>query len=176
MESLYFIAIVPPATIQEEITQLKQLVADRFNSAHALRSPPHITLHMPFKWKDKKFDQLAKIMYQLNSELIPFEMELKNFDFFEPRVIFVDVVPNEKLNRLQQRVVVGCRKELKLGNANYKHKGFHPHVTIGFRDLRKRMFYEAKEVFEHKDFEAKFQVTKIELLKHNGQKWNICLL
>lgn len=172
-EALYFIAIVPPEQIQKEITQLKLEVAEKFNSSHALKAPPHITLHMPFKWKDKKWTQLASIINRFNSQLTPFDIELKGFDFFEPRVIFVNVIENEHLNTLQKSVVDGCRKELNLDNANYKDRPFHPHVTIGFRDLKKTMFYEAKKEFEMRTMSLQFEVGKIALLKHDGVKWSI---
>lgn len=172
-ESLYFIAVIPPSDVQNRITGLKEEIAEKYGSRHALRSPPHITLHMPFKWKDKKSEQLMKLMEGFNEKLEPFAIELKDFDFFEPRVVFVDVVPNEPLNELQKLVVDGCRKQLKLNNANYKDRPFHPHVTIGFRDLKKPMFFEAKNEFGSRQFDAEFQVNKIALLKHDGTKWNI---
>ncbi|MEQ9466987.1 MAG: 2'-5' RNA ligase family protein [Ekhidna sp.] len=173
MESLYFIAIVPPADIQDEITKLKHEVADKYDSKHALRSPPHITLHMPFKWKDKRFFELEGVMKKLNDGLNPFRTELKGFDFFEPRVVFVNVVDNEDLNQLQKQVVDLCRKELKLDNANYKNRPFHPHVTIAFRDLKKPIFYEAKKEFELRKVGFEFRVEKVALLKHDGMKWNV---
>ena len=172
-ESLYFIAVIPPQEIQEEITALKHEIAEKYGSKHALSSPPHITLHMPFRWKDKRFDELSDVMKNLNRDLETFEVELKNFDFFEPRVVFVNVVQSEKLEKLQKKVVGACRKELKLNNANYKNRLFHPHVTIGFRDLKKRMFYEAKKAFEHRSVRFQFQVEKVTLLKHDGKKWNV---
>jgi len=172
-ESLYFIAILPPQEIQEEITQFKHIIAERFGSKHALNAPSHITLHMPFRWKDKRFDVLENVMHRLNDDLKPFEIELRNFGFFEPRVVFVDVVANESLRQLQRSVVDSCRKELKLDNANYQNQAFHPHVTIGFRDLKKRMFYEAKKEFEERGYGRGFGVDKIELLRHDGGEWII---
>ena len=170
-ESLYFIALVPPDEIQEEITKLKQEVAEKYESKHALKSPPHITLHMPFKWKDKRFREVEGVMEKLNSDFEPFEVQLKDFDFFEPRVVFVDVVENEKLNRLQKEVVSVCRKQLKLDDANYKNRPFHPHVTIAFRDLKKQMFYEAKKEFEERRVSFEFQVGEAKLLRHDGVRW-----
>ncbi len=172
-EQLYFIAIVPPEDIQKEITELKQFIASRFGSRHALNAPPHITLHMPFRWKDKKIELLHETIAEINKEISPFEVELNGFDFFEPRVVFVSVNKNLPLEELQRLVVSRCSTSLKLDNANYKNQVFHPHVTIGFRDLRKRMFYAAKEHFEKKAIDCRFQVNRIELLKHNGKKWNI---
>ncbi len=172
-ESLYFIAVVPPEEIQEQITAFKKEIASKYGSSHALKSPPHITLHMPFKWKDKKYEMLEQVIQSVNSRLDPFTIQLKDFDFFEPRVVFVDVVANDKLEDLQKEVVDACRNQLKLDNANYKNRPFHPHVTIGFRDLKKPMFYLAMEYFKPREFSAKFQISQVRLLKHDGVKWRI---
>ncbi|MEO9869016.1 2'-5' RNA ligase family protein [Ekhidna sp.] len=170
---LYFIAIVPPHEVQSAITNLKHEIAEKYGSSHALNSPPHITLHMPFKWKDKRFEELRQVMKGLNERLDPFIIELKDFDFFEPRVVFVDVLENEQLNQLQAKVKDLCRKQLKLDNSDYKNHPFHPHVTIGFRDLKNVMFFEAKKEFVEREFRCKFQVQKITLLKHDGNKWDV---
>lgn len=170
-ESLYFIAIVPPQEVSSKITKLKEEVAQKYQSKHALKSPPHITLHMPFKWKDKRFNQLAEVMKKINNNLVPFSVKLSDFDFFEPRVVFVDVEPSARLEALQTEVMKRCKKDLKLDNGNYKNRPFHPHVTIGFRDLKKPLFYEAKKEFEDRFFEGQFCIDKVELLKHDGEKW-----
>ncbi|MEM6735154.1 MAG: 2'-5' RNA ligase family protein [Bacteroidota bacterium] len=173
MESLYFIAIVPPKDIQLEITLLKQEIAKKYGSKHALKSPPHITLHMPFKWKDKKLDQLGNAVKDMNTQLVPFRLVLKDFNYFEPRVVYINVVKNLTLEELQKKILDECRKKLKLNNANYKNQPFRPHVTIAFRDLKKQMFYRAKEEFEKRAYSGKFGVKRIELLKHDGKKWNV---
>lgn len=172
-EHLYFIAIVPPNSIQDQITALKKQVAEQFDSKHALKSPPHITLHMPFKWKEKKLDSLLDVIKGINDRLVPFQIDLKDFDYFEPRVVFVNVVDNESLTNLQKEVVAECRRKLKLDNANYKNHSFHPHITIGFRDLKKPNFYEAKRHFSQQRFVKSFETTSIVLLKHDGLRWNI---
>ena len=173
--SLYFIAVLPPEEIQEEITQFKHEVAEEFNSSHALKSPPHITLHMPFRWKESKFEILEKMLEGLNSAVAPFTLQLNGFDFFEPRVVFVDVVESEQLEELQKKVVSQCRRVLKLDNGNYKDRPFHPHVTIGFRDLKKPDFYRAQKHFTEKEYSRKFSVERITLLKHDGKEWNTVL-
>ncbi len=173
MEPLYFIAIIPPEDTQTKISRLKQEVAEKFGSKHALNAPSHITIHMPFRLKDKKIGKLKGVMDQINGNMEPFEVELKDFGFFEPRVVFVNVLENRKLELLQKEVVNLCRKELNLDNANYRNQPFHPHITIAFRDLKKPNFYQAREYYINKKHDSTFTVEQVSLLKHDGKKWQV---
>lgn len=47
--NLYFIALLPPAAVAEEITIFKHYIAQHYSSRRALRVMPHITLKAPFK-------------------------------------------------------------------------------------------------------------------------------
>ncbi len=171
-ESLYFIALVPHKEVSDQVTALKQEVSDKFNSHHAFNAPPHITMHMPFRWKDKRKAELEVAMKSMQS-FEPFKVRLNDFDFFEPRVIYVGVEENEPLRELQKQVGDICRKELKLLNANYKDKVFRPHMTIGFRDLKKPQFYQAQEYYSDRKFNTEFEVSEVSLLKHNGKSWEV---
>lgn len=173
--SKYFIAIVPPEQIADRITELKHYVFNKFKSKAALRSPPHITLHMPFLFKTEKEDALSKKMSDFCATLQSFHVTLNGFDHFSRRVIFVKVLDNEKLIACQREVVRFCRTELNLSNANYKDDPFHAHITIAFRDLSRAQFESAWDEFKDAQFEDAFLVDRIVLLKHNGHTWDIFL-
>jgi len=150
---------------------MKQYCAEHFGSKHALRSPPHITLHMPFKWKERRLEELQQALAHAVAGFEAFDLELKDFDFFPPRVVFVDVAANQPLRELQRRVARHLRS-LQLFNADHKDQGFHPHVTIAFRDLKKPRFEQAKAYYETQNYEAQFLVDQVVLLKHNGKTWD----
>ena len=173
MVSLYFVAVLPPEQESRQITALKQYCKAHFGSGHALNSPPHITLHMPFKWHDQKRDRLDRCLRQVAGETASFRVELRDFDYFEPRVVFVDVMDNEALKALQKRLSGQMRLELNLFNAGYKDRPFHPHVTIAFRDLKKPKFYEAKTHFSGEKLAMDFEVNDLVLLRHQGKRWEI---
>jgi 2'-5' RNA ligase len=178
MENLYFVAIVPPADISGQISAMKKQMRDHFETSHALRSPPHITLHMPFKWKEAKQDQLHQALSLAACEIRSFEVNLEGFGAFEPRVIYVNVTTTQSLEDCQIRVKKAMRS-LNVLNADYKQKAFHPHVTIGFRDLKKSNFYKAWDEYKRRDYSAGFRAQSFVLLKHEhkeGQttKWNVC--
>jgi 2'-5' RNA ligase len=168
----YFIAIVIPEPFQTKIMALKQLVKDKYNSKAALRSPAHITLHMPFEWKEEKEDGLINTLQQFSFKE-DFTVELKDFSCFKPRVIFVDVMKNELLNQLQSNLVSYVKRNLRLFNQADDMRGFHPHVTIAFRDLRKEKFHEAFTEFKTKTYNASFKADSFCLLKHTGKEWKV---
>jgi 2'-5' RNA ligase len=167
----YFLAIIPPSPVYEEALEFKNYFKQRYNSKASLNSPPHITLHMPFRWKEEKEDELISQLSLFESGLKPFNLRLLNFNSFPPRVIYIDVVDNENLLSLQKKLLRFCKRELNLFNADYKDQPFHPHLTLAFRDLKKSMYAEAWEEFNSKPYTAEFIVDQFMLLKHNGRIW-----
>ena len=166
----YFIAIVPPEPVFSEVENLKQIVSIKYANKSALRSPAHITLHRPFEFKAEKENLLIETLQQFkfNSE---FEITLKNFSGFEPRVLFIDVIENNLLTELQKNLVQHVKINLNIFNQSNDTRGFHAHVTIAFRDLKKQLYYAAMEEYKQKTFEAKFNCKQFCLLKHTGKFW-----
>lgn len=171
--ALYFVAIVPPSPINEEALKYKNYFNDEYKSKASLNSPPHITLHMPFQWKEEKEEELIQTFLKFSSSISAFHLKLSGFGSFAPRVIFIDVEKNEALETMQKKLHQHCKKELNVFNAIYKDKGFHPHITLAFRDLKKPLFEKAWEEFKHKNFSGDFTADKFSLLKHNGKIWEI---
>lgn len=167
----YFIAIVPPSPHFEEAQRLKVYFKDHYHSKASLNSPPHITLHMPFRWKERKEEELVHQIGMFADRQKTFPLMLKNFSCFSPKVIFIDVDTNSLLNRLQKDLHRFCKKELNLFNADYKEQPFYPHLTLAFRDLKKPNFDKAWDEFKDMEFHAEFIVKKITLLKHTGKVW-----
>ncbi len=166
----YFLAIVIPGPFQQEIMEFKQHVCNNFGSKAALRSPAHITLHMPFEWKEEKEERLIKTLEEF-SFTPSISIQLREFSCFAPRVVFVDVVANETLNRLQKELVRFVMQNLNILNEADNRRGFHPHATIAFRDLNKDRFAKAWEYFKDKNYNASFNADSFHLLKHSPGKW-----
>ena len=82
----YFIALIPPDPLQSEIGEIKQLFHTDYGSKGALRSPAHITLHMPFLWKQKKEDKLIDLLVRATKET-SFDLILNGFGCFVPRTV-----------------------------------------------------------------------------------------
>lgn len=52
-EGLYFIGILPPDDIAEQVQKVKKVFVERYDSKEAYRKPPHFTLQVPFKMPEK---------------------------------------------------------------------------------------------------------------------------
>ncbi len=126
---------------------------------------------MPFKWKDDKKDHLVSTLSTFFKDQPTFSLQLKDFDVFAPKVIFVAVQADPVLNSLQKGLGRVMAEKLAIYNAGYRNLVFHPHVTIAFRDLKKQQFYQAWDYFRDHSFRAEFVVDQVTLLRHNGKIW-----
>ena len=172
-QKLYFIAIVPPEPIKSEVFGLKERCAAEYNTRAALRSPPHITLHMPFKLNSDKVLFLQEKLNQRLNDFSVFKVALEDFGSFPPRVIFVRVNESSSLTELHGITKEVMRNEFHILSQDYKDGKFHPHMTIAFRDLRKSEYYRAWDKFKEEKYSSEFKCEEINLLEHNGKYWEI---
>ena len=167
--SLYFIAIVPPPGIKDEIQSITENISDKFNTTKALNSEPHITLIPPFWYPDKKVDVLKSVVSQLIKDSWSFPIILNGYDTFPARVLFVSVEKSEELQELYERahgyLPVELRSKIK------KYRDYHPHITVAFKDIDQKNFIAAKEEYQDKPYDRIFEMSEIILFRHNGKSW-----
>lgn len=169
---MYFLALVAPESINRDVLKWKQYFRDRFGCVAALRSPAHITLIPPFRMDKGSEGHLTEQMNEFSLLRGSFEIRLQNFSCFKPRVIFIGVEENETL----QELAASFRQFLCLPGTDpvgKEDRPFHPHVTLATRDIRKKAFYEAWEMFSPKKYRATWTVEGISVLKHNGRHWDV---
>lgn len=167
--SLYFIALLPPEELREQIKELKLDMAARFSARHALKLPAHITLQPPFKWKPEQEEILTGALNELCLEQPKFPVVLDGFGSFPPRVIFINIKNKEPVVELYERL----QKKMSTltTEAGSRRSGFQAHITLATRDLEKVVFPAAREYLSQQSFIASFEARSISLLKHNGKRW-----
>src|SRR6188768_2395124 len=170
--NMYFIALVAPEEIDQQVLKWKNLFKERYECTVALKSPAHITLLPPFWMNEDLEDDLVNSIKDFSSTKKRFEIALKDFAAFKPKVIFVDVVKNEVLNDLYRSFANYIFSENKFP-IKKADRPFHPHVTLATRDLYKKAFQEAWEIFSKMKYEALWMVSGISLLRHNKKNWDV---
>jgi 2'-5' RNA ligase len=174
MSSLYFVAIIPPDDICEQITAIKHDFKKRFNSKHALRLIPHITLKAPFSSADHQ--QVLDWFANIPIHTTPFEQRLNNFNCFANKrnpVIFIEPVLGEPLKELQKNIIQNFKRTFSSIPVSQNELKFHPHMTVGYRDLSHDNFQLAWSEYKHKTFSASFMVDNFCLLQHDRKQWDI---
>ncbi|HBQ60572.1 MAG TPA: hypothetical protein DD671_13360 [Balneolaceae bacterium] len=173
MNQLYFIALIPPEPLKDQIQDIKLEVKEKFGSSHSLNAPPHITLLSPFRMDEEQEDQLDSLLEVFAQGFEPFEVQLKNFSTFPPRVVFIDVMKSTELQNLQQKLEDTARSRSEMFAYNYHEREYHPHVALAFKDLSKSNFYKAWDAFKDREFEEQFTADQLYLLKHDGEQWKV---
>lgn len=170
-EGRYFIAILPPKEIAEELDAHKKYCAEHFNSKASLRSPAHITLIMPFLWKEKKENVLEEKLKIFCGSENPFLATIENFAAFAPRVIYAHVIADKPIVDFQRKLAQYGKQTFYLLHPNRYDLPWHPHITIAFRDLKKEIFPLAHTHFQNQKLNCTWVVKHIVLLKQINKVW-----
>lgn len=176
-ENLYFVAIIPPQTICDEITTFKQDFAQHYNSSKALKVVPHITLKTPFKLMSDAHSQIVSWFKDLPIHMEPFKVELNNFEAFHNKhnpVVFVHPELTKPLAQLQKEMLDSFLDYFPFVQIPEVEFKFKPHVTVAYRDLQPEQFHKAWQVYKGKEYHAEFTVNDFHLMQHDGRKW--CVL
>ncbi len=172
-QRLFFIALLPPQEIQDYATEIKEYFAQNYNSRHALKSPPHITLQPPFEWELDKVPVLEQTLSTFAETQTPVPIILKGFAAFVPRVIYINVIKTPELISLQSYLMAHLEESLGIVDPVSKSRPFAPHMTVAFKDLTKQNFRAAWPEFQRRELEFKFTASQLTLLIHDGRQWNV---
>jgi 2'-5' RNA ligase len=167
---LYFISIICPPSIDEQVMVHKQWMHRHFGCRVAMRSPGHITLIPPFWLEESRQEELELRFHAFRSQQNELQISMNGFAHFGDRVLYIKVEENPGLGALRNNA------ELHFKNAfpeviKPDSRPFQPHVTIATRDVLPGTFVKAWAHFSNAPFTAGFQTKIISLLKLVDGKW-----
>jgi 2'-5' RNA ligase len=169
---LYFIAIIPHRELGEKVRRIKERMKAEYGAGHALKSPAHITLQMPFKRSSEDETSISGALRRFVTGEKSFTVDLDGFGAFAPRVIFIKIPEPKPVRALHSRLKQVLMTELHFSPAEVM-KDVQPHLTIATRDLTKEAFSIAWPELQKEEFKALLDVNSVFLLKHNGRNWDI---
>ncbi len=168
-----FLALLPPAAMQQTVRAIQQEMRDRYGSRAALNSPPHITLQAPFTYPTPEIPTLERHLAEFSAVRTTFAVALRNFAAFPPRVIYIDVLRSPELLTLQAELTAWLETRVGIIDARARSRAFTPHMTVAFRDLNAQNFEAARSEFQMRSLALDFWATSLTLLQHDGQGWQI---
>ena len=171
-KSFFFIAILPPSPIYEEIKSYQKIVSEQFDSHKSLKHIPHITLVPPFHILSSNELDLSSMLQNFKSELTSFEITINGFSHFKKHTLFVNVMTSSEIERLHKKLLEALNDSDLLNKPIHYFQQYNPHITIGYRDLEPH-FKPAWNYFEPLPYQRGFVCTEFVLLKHNGAFWEM---
>ncbi|MBR8827814.1 MAG: 2'-5' RNA ligase family protein [Gomphosphaeria aponina SAG 52.96 = DSM 107014] len=170
---LFFIALLPPVEVQEVANGIKEQFAQFYQSSAAQKSPPHITLQPPFRWKVIELPLLQENLQKFAMSQSAVPIILDGFGAFKSRVIYINVLQTPELMSLQTELITMLKLSLNIQDKLAKNNPFSPHITVAFRDLTKENFQRAWPEFQWQQLHFEFTVPQLTLLNHNGKFWEV---
>ncbi len=170
VNSKYFIAILVKGAAGDLFENIKQEIFTHFNLKAGLRCHAHITLHRPFEWPEHKEKELVKKLSLFTYSGSNFPVYINGTGNFDTRVIFAKVEQSIPLTKLQEELKWYVHKNIGLFNETADLRGFHPHITLAFRDLKKRHFQDVYAFVESLNIKQNFLCHGFSLLKFE-EKW-----
>ena len=171
-QSRFFIALIPPAEIQNYASRVIQELGDRYKTRTS-PSPPHITLQAPFLWPMNQLSQLEACLSQFALHQPALTLKLSGFGQFAPRVLYIDVLKTPELLTLQTDLRTHLESHLGLVDAAAQHRPFVPHMTVASRKLTPATFAQAWADLQSRQVDFEFVGDRLTLLLHNGQCWQV---
>ena len=166
----YFIGLLLPPAFESQFTKLKQGIAAQFQVKYALQSPAHLTLKMPFRYKEAKERELGLRLTTLLETQVPFHLHLAGIGHFGRRNIHQQVTPSESLVQLQTTLRGFCKRSLHLVE-ELSDRNFQPHVTLAYKDLKPTHFEEVLAFARKNTVHGEFLVEQAYLLKKVEGRW-----
>ena len=166
----YFLALVPPAEILDKAHQIKIGLRDQFGIKYALKSPPHITLKMPFSYNEAKEDLLVANLQEHLKGQEPFAVKIDGVGTFGNRVIYLAIEESEMLRNCQRELSKFCKERLHL-TEELSDRNYHPHLTVAFKDLKTNHFSEVLAFVKQECFKTVYYAPELMLLKRIDGVW-----
>jgi 2'-5' RNA ligase len=166
----YFLALVPPEAILEKVQDIKFLIRDQFGVKYALKSPPHITVKMPFNYNEAKEDRLIEKLKEHLIDRSPFPIRISGVGSFGKRVVYLNIPKSPELVGFQEGIKQYCKRELHLAD-ELSDRNYHPHLTVAFKDIKPIHFPEVFGLVKKLSFETEFVALDLVLLKRINGEW-----
>ena len=146
--------------------QMELELCNKFGLCWGLRQSPHVTIKGPFEVKE--LGPFIDYLESLAKEIVPFNVELEGFNYFEPTVIFIDVKENPSLQKLHFRILKNLKEKFKIEPNPFEGKNMKFHSTVALEDVTEKKFRKARKYLEKYKPKFKFKTKTLGVFYHLG--------
>jgi len=169
---LFFLAILPPKEVRDEIRVWQNWVAENFQVKAALGSPPHITIYPPVRWPLAGLSAWKNTLARFAKGMPKIPVTMQGFHHFGEQVVYADVEQSPALMHFRKSFMEYWTQSLGAKSPIHADS-YHPHITLAFRNLTPVSFKGIWEKFASLAYNRKFSAGDLVLLKHLSPGWEI---
>ena len=146
--------------------QMELELCDKFGLCWGLRQSPHVTIKAPFD--TEKLEPFVDYLEGLAKEIVPFDVELNGFNYFKPKVIFLDVKENPSLKDLHFRILKDVKEKFKIEPHQFEGENVKFHSSLALEDVTEEKFEKAKKYLTKYNPNFKFKAKTLGIFYHLG--------
>lgn len=162
-------ALMPDEPLKSVLEAERLEFAEKYNTRKALTNPIHVTLIPPFHFDEDE----QRLIDEIEVHSDPFYVRLTGYASFKRNLVFyVDVEQTPALMAFQSTLADTFQKtfpKIKFRNLH----DFHPHITLGYRDLTRKMFEQAMRDHKNGHLRHEWVVNSYYLWKYVSQQWQV---
>jgi 2'-5' RNA ligase len=132
---------------------------------------PHITLKLGFDTPTT--GAVIDCVSRLARDLPPFPISIRDVGFFDDGVAFLDVEPNQTLERLRQAILTELVERHGIRREPIEDERFHFHVTLAY-GLSPQELDSTRASFADRQFRRVFDAESIDVFRAAGSRWLTC--
>ena len=158
----YLLVISPPEEVRHSIGKIKKEVGIKFGSPHAIHSTAFISL-VRFLLVKGCERNLLSLLFSFCVNKMPFEIMLNNFDVFPRHTLYINVLENEGLKKLQSGLAALLTRQASVREKYMKANKRH-HMTIA-GNLNPVQFSSIANEYGRRQINTSFRAKDVVLLK-----------
>lgn len=132
---------------------------------------PHITIKSPFKISIDILSSINSYIETLAQNIKQFTIGVNGFDYFEPKVAFVNVDQNDDLFSLHTQVLKDLSEKYGIPPSEFEGSNVRFHSTVALNIGNKEKFEKVKQYLEARDFPNCFTAISLGVFLMHKDQW-----
>lgn len=142
-------------------------LCDKFGLCWGLKQSPHITIKSPFD--TDKLEPFVIYLENLSKNTPSFDVELRGFNYFKQKVIFLEVIETPLLKRLHVQILKDLEHEFKIKPHQLEGRNIKFHSSLALNDVTTTKFKKAKSYLKKYHPKFKFKAKTLGIFYYLGE-------
>ena len=173
-EQTHFVGVLLPDDITLTLEDCRRYMNEAYGCKSGYGTPIHVTLVPPFRLPERYSTEelVHAIEKEVLAQNLSFTAHIDNFDAFNDRTLFANVIENAQWTELRDRTLKAILNAFP-GCTKKGQKPFKPHATVANRDIPSGVMTDALQVMNELNLVEDFPVDNITIFERKLNRWTV---